>query len=354
MTNFKVYQVRQHNVGQTVAQMLRKVFGNTRSWGQIKQIIDSRRVQINGNLCLDEARRLKAGEVLRIYDESLAKPAQELDLNIRFQDEHLLVVEKPPALTTLRHREEAEWDDKRKSREPTLDELLQRIIDRHGLSRLPGRGAAAGGALQKSRKDLADQTARGRAHVKVRAVHRLDRDTSGLMLFALTQPAEQALVKLFAGHEIERAYLAVCQGKIESRTFNTQFVRDRGDGLRGSLPPGQTSDDAKHAVTHIKLVRHIGEKYSLIDCKLETGRTHQIRIHLAEAGHPLCGEKVYNRPRPGAEPIIDPSGAPRHALHAHRLAFIHPITGKPHTFESKLPRDLHRWLNKIEKEAGAE
>ena len=349
MQNYKVYQVRQHNVGMTVGQMLRKVFGNTKSWGQIKQLLDSRRLQINGNLCVDDARRLKKGEELRVFDESLAKPPAELDLNIRFQDEHLLVVEKPPGVTTLRHREEADWDDKRKSREPTLDELLQRRVDKDGFSRLPGRGTSRN--QHGGKRPTAPNQKGG---VKVRAVHRLDRDTSGLMLFALSHEAEQALVKLFAGHDIERAYLAVCQGKIDSRRIESHFARDRGDGLRGSIPPNTPVGDAKHAVTHVKLVRHIGEKFSLVDVKLETGRTHQIRIHLTEAGHPLCGEKTYNRPKPGSEPILDQSGAPRQALHAHRLAFTHPITGKPHTFESKFPRDLHRWLNKIEKAASEE
>jgi 23S rRNA pseudouridine1911/1915/1917 synthase len=171
------------------------------------------------------------------------------------------------------------------------------------------------------------------------------------MIFALSPDAQKALEKLFAAHAIDRAYLAVVNGHVASRTIESDMVRDRGDGVRGSLPKGQTAPDAKHAITHIKLIRHIGDDYSLIECKLETGRTHQIRIHLAEIGHMLCGEKVYIRPL-GGEPKRDQSGAPRQALHAYRLSFTHPITGKPHTFESKLPRDLHKWLNKLEEAAG--
>lgn len=354
--SFKVYHVRERNVGQTVGQMLRSIFAG-KSWGEIRRLLDSRRVQLNGNLCTDDARRLKPNEVMRIYDDSLAKPPEEADLNIRFRDEHLLVVEKPAGITTLRHAEEEGWDDKRKSKQRTLDELLQGIIDREGLRALPGRGAGTAQPFQKQRKQLAARMQAKKTRVKVRPVHRLDRDTSGLMIFALSPAAEQALVKLFASHTIERAYLAVAHGHVQSRTIESDFTRDRGDGLRGSLPPGKTDPGAKHAITHIKLIRHIGapgdSAYSLIDCQLETGRTHQIRIHLAEIGHMLCGEKVYTRPQPGADPLIDRSGAPRHALHAYRLAFTHPITGKPHTFESKLPRDLHRWLNKLEDAADA-
>jgi 23S rRNA pseudouridine1911/1915/1917 synthase len=285
---------------------------------------------------------------VHIFDESLSRPIEADQLNIRFQDEHLLVVEKPPGITVQRHAEEEQWDDKRKSQQPTLEDLLQSLADRNGFSKLPGRGAGAAQPQFKHRKQLAARVRNQKQRVKVRAVHRLDRDTSGLMLFALSTDAEKALVKLFAGHDIQRAYLAVVHGLIETRTIQSELVRDRGDGLRGSLPPGQKRDDAKHAITHVKLVRHIRQQYSLIDCQLETGRTHQIRIHLAEAGHVLCGERMYTRPTPGSPPLVDKSGAPRQALHAHRLSFTHPLTNKPHTFESKLPRDLHKFLTRLE------
>ena len=172
MAEFKVYHVRDRNVGQTLAQMLRSIYAG-KSWGEIKRVIEGRRIQINGNLCVDEARRLKVDEVVRIYSDSLAKPAEETDLNIRFQDEHLLVVEKPAGLTTLRHAEEEGWDDKRKSRQPTLDELLQNIANRNGFSKLPGRGAGTSHPLQKSRKNIASRLQHRRMHINVRRVHRL-------------------------------------------------------------------------------------------------------------------------------------------------------------------------------------
>jgi 23S rRNA pseudouridine1911/1915/1917 synthase len=343
----KVYHVRQRNVGQTLAQMLRSIYAG-RSPSTVQQLIRSRHVQVNGNVCLEEGRRLRADDVVHIFDEAQSKPLEAEALNVRFQDEHLLVVEKPPGITVQRHAEEEHWDDKRKDRQPTLEEMLQALADRNGFSKLPGRGAGGARPAIKDRRQLAARVRHKQQRIRVRAVHRLDRDTSGLMLFALSGPAEQALVRLFASHAIGRAYLAVVHGLIESRTIVSDLVRDRGDGLRGSLPTGQTRDDAKHAVTHVKLIRHIKEAYSLIDCHLETGRTHQIRIHLAEAGHVLCGERVYTRPTPGSQPLADKSGAPRQALHAHRLAFTHPMTDKPHTFESKLPRDLQRFLNRLE------
>ena len=341
---FKTYHVRDHNVGQPLSAMLKRIYAG-KSWNEIRRFITTRRIQINGNLCTDEARRLKANEVVRIYGESLDKPPDEQKIIIRYQDEHLMVVEKPAGVTTLRHAEEKHWDEKRKNHQPTLEELLQRLIDRDGLSRMPGRGA--GHPLQKSRKQLQHKVNRGRAKIRVRSVHRLDRDTSGLMIFALSVPAEQALVRLFSKHIIKRAYLAVVIGAIDApRTIETKLVRDRGDGLRGSLPSGQDSPDAKPAITHIKPVRRIGD-YTLIECRLETGRTHQIRIHLSEIGHRLCGESTYIRPL-GGEAAPDQSAAPRQALHAYRLAFDHPLTQTPLNFEMKMPPDLQRWLNKLE------
>ncbi|HEX8323752.1 MAG TPA: RluA family pseudouridine synthase [Tepidisphaeraceae bacterium] len=342
---FKTYEVRKNNIGQPLSAMLKRIFAD-KSWTDVKRLVTSRRIQINGNLCTDETRRLKPGEVVRIAEASLDKPPDEEQITLRYQDEHLLVVEKPAGVTTLRHAEERDWDEKRKNRQNTLDELLQKLIDRHGIARMPGRGAGAGGQ-QQHRKQLNKQVQRGRARIKVRAVHRLDRDTSGLMVFALSTAAEQELVRGFSKHLYTRAYLAVVHGHIDQpRTIETNFVRDRGDGLRGSLPQGQTAPDAKPAITHIKPVRRVGD-YTLIECKLETGRTHQIRIHLAEIGHRLCGETTYNRPL-GGETLPDNSGAPRQVLHAYRLGLTHPITGGPMNFEMKMPRDLQRWLKRLE------
>ena len=118
-------------------------------------------------------------------------------------------------------------------------------------------------------------------------------------------------------------------------------MRDRGDG-GGS---GEQSAAAKHAVTHVDVLEKL-PKYTALVCQLETGRTHQIRIHLAEAGHPVCGEKVYNRRHDGII-IADESGAPRLALHAIELGFVHPTTGKEMHWEMPLPPDLDRFLERI-------
>ena len=131
------------------------------------------------------------------------------------------------------------------------------------------------------------------------------------------------------------------------KTITSHLIRDRGDGLRGSSPLGADAPDAQIAITHVRPVEHIGDRYTVVECRLETGRTHQIRIHLAEAGHMLCGEKLYLRPTATAAPIPDPSNAPRQALHSKDLRLKHPLTGQDLHFESPLAPDLARWLEKL-------
>jgi 23S rRNA pseudouridine1911/1915/1917 synthase len=169
-------------------------------------------------------------------------------------------------------------------------------------------------------------------------VHRIDRETSGLVVFARTVPAGRILAEQFRLHTTQRRYLALAVGRVGAGTIVTHLVRDRGDGRRGSSESGE----GKRAVTHVKPVEHFGDAYTLVECRLETGRTHQIRIHLAEIGHPLCGEKVYSAPR-GTQ-AADRTGAARVILHAAELGFVHPQTGAELRFESPLPPDIERLL----------
>jgi 23S rRNA pseudouridine1911/1915/1917 synthase len=170
----------------------------------------------------------------------------------------------------------------------------------------------------------------------------LDRDTSGLMVFARSAEAERQLVQMFRNHDLHRVYVAIVQGEVREQAFESNLVRDRGDGIRGSttLP-----NVGKHAVTHVRPLEHL-DGYTLVECRLETGRTHQIRIHLAEAGHMVCGEKVYHR-RLFAEPMEDRSGAQRQALHAAELGFKHPVTGEDLMFTMPMPADMQRLLVRL-------
>jgi 23S rRNA pseudouridine1911/1915/1917 synthase len=169
----------------------------------------------------------------------------------------------------------------------------------------------------------------------MRAVHRLDKDTSGLVVFARTVEAERHLGRQFRAHRIERVYRAVVRGQAKDARIESWLVRDRGDSRRGSsAKPGE----GQRAVTSVHVVEKLGD-YTLFECRLETGRTHQVRIHLGEAGTPLCGERIYDRPLHG-KPLPDGSGMKRVALHAAVLGFEHPATGRRMRWTSKLPKDM--------------
>jgi 23S rRNA pseudouridine1911/1915/1917 synthase len=346
----RTFHVRPVLDGQSLASALKRLLPR-QSWSEIKRLIASRHVQVNGNVSVDEGRRLKAGDVVKVFEAPRAAPPTEQDVRVRFMDEHLVVVEKPAGVTTLRHAEERDWPRRRKDRMPTLEEMLQRVVARRLASPAPARHS---GPRKRSNHPPSRRTGAGPSKgsqpnpraPQVRPVHRLDRDTSGLMLFALSPAAEQALVRMFKAHEIDRTYLAVVQGHPVAQTIESSLVRDRGDGLRGSSPRGNDDPDAQRAVTHLKPLERIGA-YTLVECRLETGRTHQIRIHLAEAGHVLCGEKTYTRPAPASPPVPDRSGAPRQALHSAELRFTHPVTETRMHFRSPMPADLAQWVERL-------
>ncbi len=254
--------------------------------------------------------------MVKLWREPRQAPPRPDDVKIVYRDAHLVVVEKPAGITTVRHPEERLWPARRKQLQPTLDEIVARMLARQR----SGRGRAA-------------------RNPSVRLVHRLDRDTSGVMLLALSPEAERRLVQMFRQHAVHRVYQALVLGRIEAQTIESSLVRDRGDRRRGST---NLPDAGKRAVTHVRPLEFL-EGYTLVECRLETGRTHQIRIQLAEAGHPLCGEKVYHKPlfRPAIE---DRSGAQRQALHAAELGFRHPVTGVELRFEMPLPPDMAHLL----------
>jgi 23S rRNA pseudouridine1911/1915/1917 synthase len=332
-----------HN-GQTLAAALKRLLAD-QSWSQVRKLVAGRRVQVNGNLCLDGERKVAAGDVVKILDHALAPPATAADVRLVYVDQHLLVVQKPAGVTTLRHREETDLPVRRKQLQRTLDELVQQQLAAHlgasmpDGSRNPQRKGRMAGSNRRTRRPAPD------ARLRIHPVHRLDRDTSGLMVFARTPAAEQKLIRMFAHHNVQRAYVAVVYGHIQEQTIDTWLVRDRGDGLRGSQ--NRDALEARHAITHIRPLEQLVD-YTVIECRLETGRTHQIRIHLSEIGHRLCGEKMYTH-QLGQPPMTETSGAPRQALHAASLAFLHPISQQPLRFQMPLPRDLKSWLLKLPK-----
>jgi 23S rRNA pseudouridine1911/1915/1917 synthase len=315
-----IFTVQPRQAGQPLAHLLR--FHLHLAPAEVRRLFETRQVWVNGKLCLEVKRRLPAGSRVEVRQgkpaRSEAPGAQPI---IRHLDRHIVVVDKPAGLTTMRHPGEAAEFGKRATRflPPTLADLLPDLI----AARQPGKPG------------------------RVRAVHRLDKETSGLVVFARTPAAEGHLGKQFRAHTIERRYLAIVRGQAKEARIESHFVDDRGDGRRGST---NQSGQGKKAVTNVRIVESLGD-FSIVECRLETGRTHQVRIHLGEAGTPICGERVYDRPLHG-KPHPDKSAAKRVALHAAVLGFIHPETGQKRVWKSDLPRDMAELVRKLRIENG--
>jgi 23S rRNA pseudouridine1911/1915/1917 synthase len=336
------FHLADEHSGLTLAAALKRLLPD-KSWTQVRKLIAGRRIQLNGNLSSDPERRVRAGDVVKLLDRSLPRPVSAENVRLVYVDQHLVVVQKPAGVTTLRHREETDLPQRRKQLQPTLDELVQTQLAAQLGIRLPDTNPKHHRGPQPGDSGRRNTRSRQRdKRLDIRPVHRLDRDTSGLMIFARTAEAEQKLIRMFAGHQVQRAYVAVAHGHVESQTIDTWLVRDRGDGLRGSTPRGAAAEGARRAITHVRVMEHLRD-FTIVECRLQTGRTHQIRIHLAEMGHGLCGEKLYTH-QPGEPPREDMSRAPRQALHAAELALVHPLTGHPLRFRMALPRDLKDWL----------
>jgi 23S rRNA pseudouridine1911/1915/1917 synthase len=318
----ETFTIPSDQAGATLAAALRTRLPG-RSWSQVRRLIAARRVRIGGELCLDPARRLKEGEAVELLARPAARPRHQEAVTLRYLDEHLVAVEKPSGIATVRHPAERAWPERRKALSPTLEDLVPPLIARQE------------GRLRKG------------PFPRLRVVQRLDKETSGLVVFARTVVAERELGRQFHRHGVTRRYLAVVPGYVPPQRIATRLVRDRGDGRRGSTAvPGV----GKEAITHVDVAERL-PGYTVLSCRLETGRTHQIRIHLAELGHPVCGEKVYNR-RPGGTPEPDPSGAPRLALHAVELGLAHPLTGEALHWTMPLPADLEGFVRRLRREHG--
>jgi 23S rRNA pseudouridine1911/1915/1917 synthase len=254
-----------------------------------ERLLAARAVLVDGR-ARAKSHRLEGGEEVRvdIAHPVEVSPGPVPELRIAYEDEHLLVVDKPAGLVVH-----------------------------------PAAGHASGTLVQA----LAGRTAGGDPE-RPGIVHRLDRDTSGLLVVARTREAYDGLRTLVRRRAIEREYLALVRGRPRSRSgrIEAPIGRDRRDPTRRSLE----SDAPKEAITHFEVIELLPAN-ALLRVRLETGRTHQIRVHLAAIGLPVAGDRVYGAPEPGLG---------RQFLHANRLAFVHPVTGAPVAVISPLPDDL--------------
>jgi 23S rRNA pseudouridine1911/1915/1917 synthase len=236
--------------------------------------------------------------------------AQDIPLAIVFEDDHLLVVDKPAGLVV--HPAAGNRDGT----------LVNALLHHCGGS-LSGIGGVARPGI----------------------VHRIDKDTSGLLVVAKHDVAHAGLARQFADHSIERRYLAIVsdvprqsEGRIEGNlarsSHNRQKIAIVGD------------DRGKHAVTHWRRLKNLKDA-ALVECRLETGRTHQVRVHMASIGHPLVGDPVYGRTRKSHRELLKNLGFHRQALHAAHLGFVHPVTKGRLSFDSALPSDMQELFSAL-------
>lgn len=308
----------------TILAALRHNLPEQPSWSVVRKLLQGRLVAIGGILCIDEARRVTTGDVISVADSPIPPPPTDDDVRVIYVDKEIVIVEKPSGMVTLRRKSEYGWSWDRRNMQPTLDECVPRLIGEH---------AAKRNKAERLHQKLP----------KLFSVHRIDRDSSGLLVFARTEAAQKHIIQQFAEHDAVRKYLALIPGSIPDQTVRSQLIRDRGDGLRGST---LDTSIGQEAITHFRTLRRIHD-YSELECKLETGRTNQIRIHLAELNHPICGDIKYRGPV-NQPPVTDSSKVPRLALHAAELSFRHPETRRPVHFETPWPTEMQRFLNRLQ------
>lgn len=309
--------ITRSQAGRTVVELLRSHFRLNPD--EVKALLRKKGIRLDRQVCHDLTWRVRAGQRLFVDHAGNTRPAKKTktddklpqlarDIRIVHCDDHIVVVDKPAGLTTVRHAaDRAEFGNRAQRFLPsTLIDLLGKVLATKLAGKIP----------------------------RLRAVHRLDKETTGLVVVARTPEAERHLGLQFREHNVERTYLALVRGQAKDETITSYLVEDRGDGRRGSGDKGK----GQKAVTHVHVVETLGD-CTLVECRLETGRTHQVRIHLGEQGTPLCGERVYDRPLHGRK-LPDASGALRPLLHGATLAFEHPATGERVNFTSPMPRDM--------------
>ena len=300
--------------------VMRALTGGT--WSEARKLITTGKVAVAGEVVTRETRKVRAGDRvelrLRAPRPRVAR-AQALDAIVVHLDSSVVVVRKPAGISTVPYGDEDPAEEG-----TTLDAVVRDVV---------------------ARRDAI----RGRAPLGV--VQRLDKVTSGLIVFARSFTAKKHLAAQLRQHSMHRLYLAIVHGDMPQATLRSHLIVDRGDGRRGSSEKasaggrggrrGGGDQGGQLAITHVEPRERL-RGATLVACRLETGRTHQIRIHLSEAGHPLVGEKVYCRDYRGE--LIP---APRLMLHAAELGFNHPVDDRPMRFEEPPPADFEETLGRL-------
>lgn len=299
-----VVTLSQDDAGERIDRVLARLCPQF-SRSALQRWIEQGRVEQAGEV-VSRKTKAQAGAEVSIHpappEEMSAKP-QAIPLDVLFEDDHLLVLDKPAGLVV--HPAPGHPDG------TLVNALLHHAQVQGGADPLrPG------------------------------IVHRLDKDTSGVMVVAKSQAAHERLVDMFQAHSLQRAYLAIVRGKAPPTvTYDTLHARHPSNRKKFT----SKAERGKRAVTHLETVELLHGS-TLVRCRLQTGRTHQIRVHLADAGHPVLGDPLYGRSV--GDPVLRQVSADlgRQALHASLLGFDHPLTGEPMRFATEPPEDFQRAL----------
>jgi 23S rRNA pseudouridine1911/1915/1917 synthase len=326
MTEARSFVVPQEAAGQRLDQFLTaRLEGVSRS--RVQLLLEQGDVLVDGT-GLKASYKLRGGESITVTGEPRPAPlkaiAEDIPLSVVYEDKDLAVIDKPAGMMV--HAGSGATDDAR-SRGTLVNALLHRF---QSLS-------STGGDLRPG------------------IVHRLDKETSGLIIVAKNDRTHAALARMFSGREIRKTYIALVHGAIERQKGTISAAVGR-DPVRRTRMTTRPRENARAAVSHYEVVRRLETpfgKFTLVRVRIETGRTHQIRVHMASIGHPVAGDTLYGAP---GQLTVQRSQSKsdyklrlgRNFLHAAELEFTHPVTGKPLELTAPLPEALESFLHQIE------
>ncbi|NML04600.1 RluA family pseudouridine synthase [Sphingomonas sp. G-3-2-10] len=280
---------------------------------RLKVLIAAGQVSGPEGLVRDAKKKAAGGALFSVTipnPEPAHNEAQDIPLNIVFEDEHLIVVDKPAGLVV--HPAAG-----------NLDGTLVNALLHHCRGSLSGIGGVARPGI----------------------VHRIDKDTSGLMVAAKTDRTHVGLAEQFKAHTIDRRYKAIVAGRLTSSEGRIEARLGRSSANRKKMAIVGESQ-GKHAITHWRRLHQLRDA-EMVECRLETGRTHQVRVHMASIGHPLLGDPVYGSTRKSHRQVLETLNFKRQALHAARLGFIHPVKSHALAFESEIPADMQELFDNL-------
>jgi 23S rRNA pseudouridine1911/1915/1917 synthase len=271
----------------------------------IQKLFERERIEVNGKVCKEKKYKAVTGDVVVIdipEPEKVGVEPENIPLEVVYEDDDLLVVNKPAGMVVH-----------------------------------PAPGNSSGTLVNALMHHCGDNLSSINGVIRPGIVHRIDKDTSGLLMVAKNDKAHSSLSQQLSEHSITRRYKTIVYNNIkeEEGTINQPIGRDPKNRLRNAV----TDQNSRHAVTHYRVLERFG-KFTFVEAELETGRTHQIRVHMSFIKHPLLGDELYG-------PVKNKQGAKRQMLHAGILGFVHPSTGEYMEFESPLPEDFQKVLNSL-------